>query len=292
MERTNVGRTNLLRSLIATATTIAMVAQTTISLAAPAAPITAADPTRRVVVLEYRSDSSAMPDLPQRVSARLSALTSLHVVDLNGARQKYGATLDRAVVACAGAAPCLATVGAKIGVDDVVLVGISELGDVIVTLQRISVRERRVESRLADSLAQAATPTDDALAAYLARIMPATDFVRFGLIRVLANEDGAKVKVGDTDRGITPIEPLKLRAPSSYDIAIDKDGFVPFRATVDVPPDGEVTVRAELNRRGGVTHWYQHWWVIALAAGVTAGVILYFRDRDTNATVTGVIPAT
>jgi len=43
----------------------------------------------------------------------------------------YGDHLDQALVRCAGDAACIAKIGQKLAAAEVILVGISELGDVI-----------------------------------------------------------------------------------------------------------------------------------------------------------------
>lgn len=241
-------------------------------VAAAAAPARAdgPDPKRKVVVLEYRAGSAALPKIAERVTERLRGLTSLAVIDADAARQKL-AQLDEAVVQCSGEADCLAYIGAKVGADEVVLVGISELGDVILTLQRIAVKRRSVESRIAESLAPADQPTDAVLAQYLSRLMPPSDFVRFGMIDVVANLSGALVKLDGKSQGSTPIQPLRVHAPASYDIRVEKSGYTPFSASVAVPPDGEVTVKAQLTKRGGGDHWYQKWYVLAFAGAAVVG---------------------
>jgi hypothetical protein len=240
------------------------------------------DPKRKVVVLEFRAGSAALPRIADRIGARLRNLTSLDVIALDVARQRL-ADLDETVVRCSGEAACLAGIGAKVGADEVVLVGVSELGDVILTLQRITVKKRQVEARLAESLAAADEPTDALLAQYLGRLLPPSDFVRYGMIDIVANLTGARVKLGREDKGTTPIPPLKVRAPASYDIRVEKSGYVPFSASVAVPPDGEVTVKAELTKRGGGDRWYQKWWVLAIAGGAVVaatGTAIYVGSRD------------
>jgi hypothetical protein len=241
-------------------------------LAAPRAARADDDPKRKVVVLEYRAGSAAVPTLLTDITAQVQRVTSLAVLDLNGARQKFGARLDETVAECAGDAECLAGVGRKLEVAEVVLLGISELGDVILTLQRIDVAGRAVTTRVAESLAPDQTPSADQLAQYLARLLPASDFIRFGLLKVVARQAGAKVAIGGEPRGLTPIEPLRVRAPASYDILVEKQGFVPFRANVAVPADGEVAVNADLSPLGGAApRWYTKWWVLTAAAVVVAG---------------------
>lgn len=247
------------------------------------------DPKRRVVVLEYRAGSAALPSIADRIAARLRQLTSLRVIDSNAARQKLK-ELDQAIVTCEGEPDCLAYIGDKVGADEVLLVGISELGDVILTLQRIPVGRRKVEARIAESLAPADAPTDQVLAQYLSRLLPPSDFVRFGTIDVVANVRGALVKLGDEDKGTTPLAPIRVPAPASYEIRVEKSGFVPFSASVAVPPDGDITVRANLTRPGGGAHWYQKWWVIGIAGvavvGAT-GAAIYIGTRPSDSVSVG-----
>ena len=177
---------------------------------------------------------------------------------------------------------CVAKIGAKVGAAEVVLVGVSELGDVILTMQRIDVRTRAVSARIADSLAANAEPTTDQLGYYLAKLLPPSDFLRFGIIAITSNESGASVSVGGKPQGVTPIEPLKLRAPAKYPIRIEKDGYVPFTTTVQLPPDSEIKVDAELSPRGAGSAWYQKWYVltgIAVGAGLVGGTV-YFATRE------------
>lgn len=236
------------------------------------------DPKRKVVVLEYRSSSAALHGIAKRVATAIGASTSLQVLGPDQTRAVYGEQLDSAIVKCAGEADCIAKIGAKVGAAEVILVGISELGDVIMTMQRIDVGSRAVSGRIADSLAADKTPTDAQLADYLSRLLPPSDFVRFGIIDVVVNLAGATVNVGGKPRGLSPIDPLKLPAPATYDIRITKDGYVPYATKIKLPPDGTLKVEAELTKRGAVA-WYQHWYVLAgaglLVAGA-AGTTIYF----------------
>jgi hypothetical protein len=240
------------------------------------------DPRRRVVVIEYRAGSSALPRVVSELVGELSRHTSLQVLGPDQTKALYGEQLEQTIVKCGGEAECVAKIGAKVGAAEVVLVGISELGDVILTMQRIDVRTRTVRSRLAESLPSDTKPTDDQLGYYLTKLLPPSDFLRFGIIAITASESGAVVTVGDEPRGVTPIEPLRLRAPARYPIRIEKDGFVPFTTTVQLPPDSELKVDAELSRRGGGTRWYEKWYVYAGLVGVIgiAGGGIYLATRE------------
>jgi hypothetical protein len=248
------------------------------------------DPRRKVIVLEHRAGSSALPGLAARVVGVLSKQTSLRVLGQDQARALYGDQLDQVLVKCAGDAACLSRIGHKLGAAEVILVGISELGDVILTMQRIDVANREVAGRIADSVAAGAVPGEAQVASYASRLLPPTDFLRFGVVDIVANLDGAAVTISGEPRGLTPIAALKLRAPATYEIRVEKSGFVPFTTKVALPPDGEIKVEAELSRRGRDAAWYQHWYVLAAAGLVVTGAgasAIYFGTRDTGGGPTG-----
>ena len=254
-------------------------------LACAVARARAEDPRRTVAVLEYRADSTALRGIGARIAAVLRQQTSLRVLGDAQARQRYGAELSAAVVQCEGDAACIGGIGGKLGVTEVVLVGVSELGDVILSVQRIDSKAGVVRSRLAEALAADAAPSDDELVGYLGRVLPPDDFVRFGTLAIKVNVDGASIIVGGEPRGTSPLPPFQVPAPSSYRIEVAAVGYGPFRAEVAVPPDAEVTVDAELTRPGrGHTPWYAHWWVpvvagVVVGGAVTTGVLLS-NQRD------------
>jgi hypothetical protein len=240
------------------------------------------NPKRKVTVLEFRSGSSALQGMATRVVAALSKQTSLQILGPDQTRVIYGGELDGTLVKCGGEADCVAKIGQKVGAQEVILVGVSELGDVILTMQRIDVDSKQVSARIADSLAENTSPTDAQVDSYLQKLLPPGDFKRFGVIEIVANLSGAAVTIGGEPRGVTPIPKLTLPAPATYDIRIEKQGFVTYRTKVELPPDGQLKVEAELSKRGA-TSWYQRWYVLA-AAGVlvagAAGTTIYFATKS------------
>jgi hypothetical protein len=254
----------------------------TAAAASPRAAHGEPEPKRTLAVLEYRAGSSALPGIASRMVGYLTKQTSLQVLGPDQARAVYGDQLDQVLVRCGGEATCIARIGQRIGAAEVILVGISELGDVILTMQRIEVANKSVAGRVADSLAAGNIPSDRQLANYATRLLPPSDFLRFGVIELVANLSGAAVTVGGQPRGETPITALKLRAPATYDIRVEKPGYVAFSTKVALPPDGEIKVEAELSRRGSEA-WYQRWYVLAAAGLVVAGAggtAIYFGTRD------------
>lgn len=229
---------------------------------------------RTVVVLEYRAGSAELEGAASRVAAILDDKTSLEIIDPAEARQKTGDSIDNQVASCAGEAGCIAGLGETLGADEVLLVGISQFGDVILTLQRIDTEKGSVEARIAEALAPGDAPGPDRWLGYLERVLPRGDFLRFGTIRIEANLAGATVIVGGQNRGETPIEPVKVPAPETYDITLNKDGYVPFRASVEVPPGAEVMVKPVLEERGaGGQPLYKRWWVWTIAGAVVLGTV-------------------
>ncbi len=249
-------------------------------------------PTRTLTRSARSSCSSTAPDrrrcpgVATRVVDALAKSTSLTVLGPDQTRAVYGEHLDQVVVRCAGEADCIAKIGQKVGAAEVVLVAISELGDVILTIQRIAVDSHQVTGRVADSLAAGAPPTDDQLGQYLTRLLPPTDFLRFGIIAIAASEVGAAVTVNREPRGTTPIDPLRLSAPARYDIHVEKSGFLPFDTSVELPADGELKLPVRLQRPGGHVAWYQHWYVIAAMGVVVAGATgaAIFIESEKSAT--------
>jgi len=240
------------------------------------------DPKRKVVVLEYRSSSSALPGIANKIVATLAKQTSLQLLGPDQTRAVFGDHLEQAVVRCTGDADCISKIGAKVGAQEVLLVGISELGDVILTIQRIDVASRGVKARIADSLPAGASPDEDQIGYYLAKILPSGDFMRFGVIDIISSQADALVTIGGEKRGTTPIPSLKLHAPASYTIRVEKTGYVPFATRVALPADGEIRVEANLSKRGAGAAWYSHWYVLAIGGVIVAGAAggtIYYATR-------------
>lgn len=225
-----------------------------------------ADPRRSVAVLEFRSGAADLPAMSMRIADVLRKKTSLGVLDVDEARRRGGDQLDKQIAECAGEARCIAGIGKGLGASEVLLVGISRFGDVILTLQRIDT-EGEVLARIAEAMAPGTSPSDRAVLAQLMRLMPKNDFYRFGLVRIEASIAGATVLIDGTPRGKTPLGPIRVSAPANHEIQLSKSGYTPFMASLFVPPDAEVEVRPQLTAAESV--WYKRWWVMG-AAGVLA----------------------
>jgi hypothetical protein len=225
----------------------------------------------RVALVEHRAGVTRAVDLAARMSAILERAAAVDVVSPAEAHRRLRGQLGAEIANCAGDPACVAKVGQQLQVDEVILVGISQLGDVIVALQRISVASRAVEGRIADALPPEVEPTDEVLLGYLKRLLPPENFRRFGAIRVRANVLGAEVLIDGLVRGVTPLAALKVDAPHRYRLKVRKPGYLDFTASLEVQPDGVVEVTPEIQRRPPTPAWYQRWWVWGLAGVVVAG---------------------
>jgi hypothetical protein len=243
-----------------------------------------ADEKRKIAVLEYRSGSRGAPDVAMRLATALAKSTSYRVIDPVEGRRRLGAGLDAEVAHCAGEAHCTAALAERLSADEALLVGVSQLGDIVLALQRIDVHKGIAASRLAESLPADKQPDDSALADWLHQLFPAEAFLRYGDLRIVSDVDGALVSINATRRGSTPIDPLRLPAPGNYRVRVEKTGFMPFQARIELPPDTSVEVRAALSRETKQTAWYRRWYVWAAIGGVAVaatgvGLAAYYGTR-------------
>jgi hypothetical protein len=228
-----------------------------------------AQPKRSIAVLEFRAGAAGARRIGSRAAAILRARTSHQIVDSDDARRAI-AKVDQELAACAGQAGCIAAIGARLGVDEVIVVGVSELGDLILALQRVDSRTGQVLSRVADSLPRDREPDDAAVEQYLRRLLPREDFLRWGILRIDSDVAGAEVRIGGERKGVTPLAPIPLQAPATVDLRVVKKGHTDFIARIDVLPDATVEVRPVLTRRPG-SSWYEKPWVWAIAGALVAG---------------------
>jgi hypothetical protein len=223
-----------------------------------------------VVVFEYRNDVKALADLPERVTQALTQNTSLRVITLTEARRRLGPGMDAEVARCDGETRCLSQVGLRLGVREVLLLAVSQLGDVVLALQRIAVAEQKVTGRFADSIVVGQAIDEARILSWLQQLFPPDTFKRYGQIQVSANVGGAQIYVNSKASGNTPLaSALQVLAPGNYRILVEKPKFLPFQAAVTVMPDTTVEVSATLVSEQKQTPWYRRWYVWT---GIIAGV--------------------
>lgn len=239
-----------------------------------------------VAVFEYRNDVKQMADLPERLVQALGQNTSLQVLNLTEARRRLGPGVDAEVARCDGETRCLSAVGERLRVREVLLLAVSQLGDVVMALQRIDVAEKRVVSRYADSIVSGQAVDEARVLGWLQQLYPPETFKRYGQLRVITDVEGAQVYVNAKGRGKTPLaEPLRVLAPGNYRLLVEKDKFFPFQAAVSVMPETTVEVTAHLLAENRPKPWYRQWYtwvgiVGGLAAGAAVGVAVYYATNQ------------
>ena len=241
-----------------------------------------AEDKRTVAVLEYRAGARGARDIGMRLARLLRETAALNVIDLAEARRKLP-RVDGEVAKCGGEAMCVGAIGEQLGANEVLLVGVSQLGDVILALQRIDEARRsgRAPGRVA-AAGQGDLGRDGARLA--APALPARDVQPLRLDRRRRRSAG---RGGDAERRgggqDAAARAVKVRAPATYKLKVEKSGFVPFQARVDVLPDANVEVHATLVKESREQAWYKRWYVWAIVGGAIAAggaaTAIYFGTR-------------
>lgn len=242
-----------------------------------------AGPRKSVAVLEYRAGARGARDIGLKLARMLRATAALDVIDVQEARRRIP-KIDSEVARCGGEAACVGNLGVQLGAEEVLLVGVSQLGDIVIALQRIDARRGEAGARLAESLPPDSDVTDEQALNWLKQLFPPEVFRRYGTIAIEADQPGAQVTLNGDGVGRTPLAaPLRVRAPATYDLKLAKSGFVPFQMRVDVLPDANVEVHATLLRESREAPWYKKWYVWAIVGGAVAAggaaTAIYFGTR-------------
>lgn len=98
-----------------------------------------------------------------------------------------------------------------------------------------------------------------------------------GRLRVDATAPGAIVSLDGAEIGPTPID--LFRPAGSYELLVEKEGYLPHRAAIDLGPGQEVAVRAPLVE--DTPSVFEAWWFWTAAGVVVAGGVTatYFLTR-------------
>jgi hypothetical protein len=241
------------------------------------------DEKRTVAVLEYRAGARGAKEVGTRLARLLRDTAALIVIDPQEARRKLP-RVDADVARCGGEARCIGAIGDQLGAEEVLLAGVSQLGDTIIALQRIDAKRGEAGARLAESLPPDRDVTDEQGLTWLRQLFPPEVFRRYGTIAIEADQAGAAISLNSEGAGKTPSSsPIRVRAPGTYKLRVDKRGYVPFEARVDVMPDANIVVRATLVKETREVPWYKRWYVWAAIGGAVAvagaATAIYFGTR-------------
>lgn len=224
---------------------------------------------RSIVVLEFRSGVKGAANLADSLADLFAKQSSYHVISPTEARKILGDDIDLKVAECRGDPQCISIIGKKLKVDEVLLVGLSEMGDLIIAIQRINVDSKRILSRFADSIKPRKRIKNKLLTRYLHHLFPATAFKRFGRIIINTNENGDRVFINNKEKGKTPLSPLALPAPFRYEIKVSRLNHNDFVASLNLEPKTTISVSPTFTRQKA-EKWYKQWWVWTIVGGVVA----------------------
>lgn len=225
-----------------------------------------------LVIYRYDLDSSnALADLEDRLVRALRANTALTLRALSRAQRS-------AAQECSGEPQCLAKVVAPTGSDGLLLVVVSQLGEVTPIMSRINVRTGQVMARMGQPLAEDTVISQEMVLSWLQNLLPAGLFKRYASIKIETDVAGAQVYLNAARQGVTPLDrPLRVLAPATYQVRIEKAQHLPFLANLTVLPDAATELRAPLPRSLQPIPAYKRWYLwatigagVALAAGGTA----------------------
>jgi len=258
-------------------------------------PLPAAAGRPTIAVLEYRAGVAELPDLADRLVELLRTKSNSDVLSPQDCRRMLGSGLDALVSECKEDVACFARLGKKLGASEILFIGMTEFGTVLINLQRILVAEQKTAGSVDLDLKLGGSLTKLQIYQLLRRIYPEEAFRRYGTLDINSNQKGAIVRLDSRTVGQTPLAPLKLEAPRKYSIQLSKAGFVPFQATVDLVPNARLRLDAQLAPVGAAPEgvWYKKWWVIALATGVViaaGGTVWYLSQPPSTVPATVIFP--
>ncbi len=206
-------------------------------------------PKRRIAVLEYRAGARGAPEVGTQLASQLASTSIYEVIDPAQARRTLGAGVDAEVARCSGAPACVAEIARRLNAQEVLLVGVSQLGDVVLALAarrrasragdrapgRDRCRPTNHRRRTTSSIGCISSSPPRASGAMARSASSATSTARRSVSTARA---AARRRCADA---------LRVPAPGSYRVRLDKAGFDPFQARIEVPPDATVEVRATLS---------------------------------------------
>ncbi|MBU1239815.1 PEGA domain-containing protein [Myxococcota bacterium] len=238
----------------------------------------------KVAVIEYRTGVSEQSDLSGRVVSLLQARSNLDIITANDGRRMLGAGFDLMISKCKASPYCLSRLGQKLKAHEVLLIALTEFGNVIISMNRIVVHDSVSKGSADLDVQPGGRVTKIQIYKMLRKIFPRSYFKQWGNLKIRSNISGAGVFLNKKSYGSTPLKPLRLPAPNKYRIRVTKTGYVPFTAAIDLTPRANLSIDATLNPlvvSNKKTAWYKKWWVWT-AVGVvvvTSATVTYMMTR-------------
>jgi PEGA domain len=250
---------------------------------------------RKVAVFEYRAGVSEQPDFTKRVVSLLRSKSNLDIISSRDGRRILGSRFDQMISTCKDSIQCVARLGKKLKVDEVILIALTEFGTVLISTSRIIVRKAKVRGSADIDVTAGGSITKLQIYKLLKKLFPKNYFKRRGTLLIKSNIKGAKVYLNKKMVGKTPIPSMKLAAPKKYKIKVTSEGYIPFKADFRLVPKGNLEIFAELSPLSTqqVKVWYKKPWVWAVAGGILTSIAIttwYLTNSPSTVPVTIQIP--
>jgi PEGA domain-containing protein len=226
---------------------------------------------------------------------RLEALFRAELERLTGAPLPSRTAIDAAIGrdaglrGCTGDRDCLAVIGRRLGVKQIAVGNVGQLGDsYVVNLKLVDVDSQQEVRRISEPLRGDPDELIEAVRVAAYRLVAPEQLK--GSIALLADVNGAAVTLDGKPVGMTPMRTLAGLDVGKHKLRVEAKGYTVFTGDVEVrfQKTSEVVVRMQaapeiiahgaggLGRRPAPTPWYASPWayVGAGAAAVILGVVI------------------
>lgn len=244
----------------------------------------------KVAVMQLQASSSVdaglVEALTQVVPETLEGLGVFKAISTQEIKQLLAFESQKQLLGCNDVS-CLAEIGGALGADFLVIGNLSLVGDTyIVQLQLANIAAAKIESRVSREY------SGDTKGVF-AELRTATRLLvrdllgqKSGTLSVSASEEGATIKLDGAIVGVSPLaEPLTV-AGGLHELAVEKEGYVVYRADVNIVEGRSLDVSARLipspefiakyKRDASFTRTLAWVGLGAGAAALAGGVVLYF----------------
>lgn len=244
----------------------------------------------KVAVMQLQASSNVDPGLvealTQVVPETLEGLGVFKAISTQEIKQLLAFESQKQLLGC-NEVSCLAEIGGALGADFLVIGNLSLVGDAyIIQLQLANIAAAKIESR-------ASREYSGDTKGVFAELRTATRLLvrdllgqKSGTLAVSASEEGATVKLDGAIVGVSPLdEPLTV-AGGLHELAVEKEGYVVYRADVNIVEGKRLDVSARLipspefiakyKRDASFTRTLAWVGVGVGAAALAGGIALYF----------------
>lgn len=188
-------------------------------------------------------DEAAAGALTTEVGNTLAQLRVFQVITREDIKRML--QLEQTKQQCTGEADasCMAEIGGALGVDYLVYGDVSKIANVYsVNLVLLDITSAKATNRVGRKITEAGLLLSEAEQATKLLVQPLLADKK-GFLVLDVQESGATVKVDGRLVGVTPLAGRLEVAMGAHEVLVEKEGFLAYAKTVDVPPN-QATVEA------------------------------------------------